>query len=214
MNFFSASLVSVLFLYYYLAIEADITCLALDSSNQPMNNYSSSNENQSYTDVSYHFKILIILYICCDIFDFFRCLSTIVFVTAKINFFGKMTSILSLSIIIRLAVVIINHVYRLQHSGLVCSGHYRDSSVDGEIQNIQYLTRRGNLLYGFLILYWTLASLLIAIFIVAELRKKFCPAKLVISLTNSELRSSANNKTGLSFDYNKHNNSSDSDMLL
>ena len=116
------------------------------------------------TDVSHRFEVLIKLYgYTCAIKAFNLCLQVlnhIVLRNKPIKLLLTISSILDMNYLVQFSAMIINHVYRLRHSGKVCSGDFLSEEVDqaDEIRNL-YLIYKGGFLYGWLMFYWVISGI-------------------------------------------------------
>jgi hypothetical protein len=116
------------------------------------------------------------LYAYATLLDALREFLAALFFKFQALWLGIPICILQLNVFVQFAAMIINHVYRLDHGGKVCSGDYvgKEELLLDENKTL-YLERRGFLLWVLLVIYWVIfavAGLGIAIAITALARSR------------------------------------------
>ena len=76
------------------------------------------------TDVSSNYAVLIALYGWCLVVDAVRDFMMAFYYKNNITSLEMPICILALNYLVQLVVVILHHVFRLRHAGMVCSGDY------------------------------------------------------------------------------------------
>ena len=145
----------ILFWWYAKGVEYGDTCYASKDSDLLV--LSTTN---GAVEVNSNFQTLLNLYSWSTILDVSRELLAAFFYKCKLNILGLPICILGLNIFVQLAAMIINHVYRLNHVGKVCSGDYL-TKEEKALQATQddYLLQRGKFLWILLIIYWVIFGL-------------------------------------------------------
>ena len=100
------------------------------------------------------------LYAYATLLDALREFLAAFFFKFQLLWLGIPICLLNLNVFVQFAAMIINHVYRLNHGGKVCSGDYigKEEILTPENQAV-YLDSRGYLLWVLLVIYWIIFSL-------------------------------------------------------
>ena len=139
-----------LFWYYANDVEHGMTCWAVDGSNVPV-----KADTPDAHEVNGRFQTLLDLYAWCTILDAVRELLAAIYFKTSANFLLLPICLLKLNGFVQFAAMIMNHVYRLDHGGKVCSADYIPKEERGsELNQAIYMDHRGKLLWVLLIIYW------------------------------------------------------------
>ena len=108
------------------------------------------------------------LYAYATLIDAVREFLAALFYKFEFNWLKFPIGILTLNYFVQFAAMIINHVYRLDHGGKVCSGDYitKEEILLPENQAL-YLDRRGYLLWILLVIYWIIFAVACLVIVVA-----------------------------------------------
>jgi len=145
-------------LYYATKIEVNNKCFTINNgTNTPVN----PNDFPTSIDSNRSFQTLLWLYAWSTIIDALREFFGVLLYKFDTVFLAAPICHLKLNVFVQFAAMIMNHVYRLEHGGQVCSGDYLgDKSTMTAEQHFLYATDRGHLLWVLLIIYWIVLGLL------------------------------------------------------
>ena len=148
-----------MFFYFLYDIEKGQACYANTDSSINDGSPIYSDLLNFTIDVAYNFKILLIIYASIYAIEIARLFFTVMYENAKVGFFGLFANLLKLNGLLMLAAWIMMMVYRLRHSGWVCSGYY----YEGDDSLNWYLVKRGRLFLALILVSWILIGLMIIV---------------------------------------------------
>jgi hypothetical protein len=163
-----------LFWYWAQKVEKNNECYVISGSNVPV----AAGTADSY-NVNQKFQVMFNLYAWATILDAVREFLAALFFKFQLLFLVVPICLLNLNGFVQFAAMIINHVYRLDHGGKVCSGDYLTSEAKQfeEVNGTTYMISRGYFLWVLLVIYWVIFALVccgftLAVVTISKLRNQ------------------------------------------
>ncbi|CDW87545.1 UNKNOWN [Stylonychia lemnae] len=146
-----------IFYYYTFIVEKDEKCLATYISNTPQS--LQLKNGRDIVDVSQNFDQVLKLYFWSIVVNVIQDILRLFFFSWDNRKIKNTILMLSLAYLVQLYAFVMNNIYRLRHEGMVCSGDYQtDEQKNEEFFKLTYIEQRGQFLWVFLIVNWTMVA--------------------------------------------------------